>query len=453
MSTLSPALLSKYDVAAPRYTSYPTVPYWTAEQPEADEWLARVFHAFAADREISLYIHLPFCESLCTYCGCNKHITKNHAVEEPYIAAVLKEWKIYRATLPSKPVLRELHLGGGTPTFFHPDQLRYLLETIYADVELPLGPHFSFEAHPNSTSEAHLRTLYDLHFRRVSIGVQDFDDALMQLVNRRQTAEEVIRCTEAARRIGYHSVNYDLIYGLPRQTEAHIQRDADYLEQLRPDRIAFYSYAHVPWLKRSQTAYSEADLPTGAAKRLLYEVGRTRLETIGYREIGMDHFALPTDTLCLALDHGTLHRNFMGYTPMRTRLMIGLGASAIGDTWDAFAQNEKTIAGYQLALQQDRLPLFRGHFLSTQDQRLRRHILRLMTTYQTDWFWPEEQDDDLFAALDRLEPLERDGLVKREPFRLHVTEAGRMFLRNICMAFDAQYWKRQPQGRLFSQAV
>lgn len=450
---MSPVLLSKYDVAAPRYTSYPTVPYWTAEQPDAEIWLAHVSRACEADREISLYIHLPFCESLCTYCGCNKHITKNHAVEMPYIEAVLKEWKIYRAALPGAPILRELHLGGGTPTFFHPDHLRRLLEAILADVKIPLGPQYSFEAHPNSTSKAHLQTLYDLNFRRVSIGVQDFDDNLMQLVNRHQTADEVIRCTEEARATGYHSVNYDLIFGLPRQTPEHILSDAEYLETLRPDRIAFYSYAHVPWLKRSQTAYSEEDLPTGAAKRLLYETGRERLEAMGYREIGMDHFALPTDTLSIALDHGDLHRNFMGYTPMRTRLMIGLGASAIGDTWDAFAQNEKTIAGYQLAIEAGRLPLFRGHFLSTQDMRLRRHILRLMTTYRTDWFWPEEQDDSLAAALERLEPLAGDGLVEIQPFRVQVTEAGRPFLRNICMAFDAQFWARQPEGRLFSQAV
>ena len=450
---MSSLLLSKYDVAAPRYTSYPTVPYWTEEQPDSDQWLSRVHRACTADREISIYIHLPFCESLCTYCGCNKHITKNHAVETPYIQALLREWKIYRAALPGRPVLRELHLGGGTPTFFHPDQLRRLLEAIYEDVELPLGTHFGFEAHPNSTSKAHLRTLYDLHFRRISIGVQDFDDALMELVNRRQTLEEVVRCTDETRTLGYHSVNYDLIYGLPKQTIEHIQRDADHLERLRPDRIAFYSYAHVPWLKRSQTAYSEADLPTGAAKRALYENGRNRLETMGYREIGMDHFALPNDALSIALEHGTLHRNFMGYTPMRTRLMIGLGASAIGDTWDAFAQNEKTIAGYQLAVQAGRLPLYRGHFLSAQDRRLRRHILRLMTTYETDWFWPEEQDDSLAAAVTRLQPLAEDGLVELEPFRVRVTAAGRPFLRNICLAFDAQYWQRQPEGKLFSQAV
>lgn len=446
-------LLSKYDVAAPRYTSYPTVPYWTADKPDPADWMRHVQAAFHEDQEISLYIHLPFCESLCTYCGCNKHITKNHAVEEPYLAAVLKEWKLYRAALPAAPVLRELHLGGGTPTFFHPNHLRELLEAIYADVILPEGMQFSFEAHPNSTTKAHLQTLYDLHFRRISIGVQDFDDEILRLVHRQQTVAEVLQCTADARSMGYDSINYDLIFGLPRQTEAHIQRDADYLEQLRPDRIAFYSYAHVPWLKRSQTAYSEEDLPSGAAKRRLYEVGRERLEAMGYREIGMDHFALPTDSLSIALDHGSLHRNFMGYTPQSTRLMIGLGASAIGDTWDAFAQNEKTIADYQQAVNAGQLPIFRGHFLSEPDQRQRRHILRLMTTYQTHWYATDDQGAELDAALTRLKPLQEDGLVEMVPFSMKITAEGRPFLRNICMAFDAHYWRRQPEGKLFSQAV
>ncbi len=252
-------LFAKYD-AAPRYTSYPTVPYWSDEVFSPENWLQHVQNAFSTDRQISLYIHLPFCESLCTYCGCNKHITKNHAVEHPYIDAVLREWRMYLAALSGKPVLRELHLGGGTPTFFHPDNLRYLLENILRDVEVPENHDFGFEAHPWSTSEEHLKTLYELGFRRISIGVQDFDEDLMKLVNRRQTVESVERCTDEARAIGYESVNYDLIFGLPKQTPAHIREDARHVSRLRPDRIAFYSYAHVPWLKRSQCAYSEADL-------------------------------------------------------------------------------------------------------------------------------------------------------------------------------------------------
>lgn len=450
---MSKDLFAKYDVAAPRYTSYPTVPYWSGAAFPPSDWLQHVQNAFSADRQISLYIHLPFCESLCTYCGCNKHITRNHAVEHPYIETVLREWRMYLAALSGKPVLRELHLGGGTPTFFHPDNLRYLLENILRDVEVPDNHDFGFEAHPWSTTDDHLQTLYDLGFRRISIGVQDFDEDLMKLVNRRQTVESVERCTERARAIGYESVNYDLIFGLPKQTLAHIREDARHVARLRPDRIAFYSYAHVPWLKKSQCAYSEADLPTGAAKRRLYEAGRSWFEADGYAEIGMDHFALPHDSLFKALHDGTLHRNFMGYTPYKTSLMIGLGASAIGDTWDAFAQNEKTIADYERVVNAGTLPVFRGHRLNGEDQRQRQHILNLMTRFETGWSSEEADDEILAAALARLEPLMADGLVERRPFQVRITPEGRNFLRNICMAFDAHYWRRQPEGKLFSQAV
>ena len=453
MFSMNKDLFAKYDVAAPRYTSYPTVPYWSDEAFSPENWLQHVRKAFSTDHQISLYIHLPFCESLCTYCGCNKHITKNHAVEHPYIDAVLREWRTYLAALSGKPVLRELHLGGGTPTFFHPDNLRYLLENILRDVVVPENRDFGFEAHPWSTTAEHLKTLYDLGFRRISIGVQDFDEDLMKLVNRRQTVESVERCTGEARAAGYESVNYDLIFGLPRQTPAHIREDARHVARLRPDRIAFYSYAHVPWLKRSQCAYSEADLPTGAAKRQLYEAGRNWFEADGYAEIGMDHFALTHDSLYKALQNKTLHRNFMGYTPYKTSLMIGLGASAIGDTWDAFAQNEKTIADYQRAVGEGRLPVFRGHRLDEEDQRIRQHILNLMTRFETTWTAEEGGDEVLSAAISRLEPLMADGLVELRPFRVRITPAGRNFLRNICMAFDAHYWRRQPEGKLFSQAV
>lgn len=453
MITVSnPALIAKYDVAAPRYTSYPTVPYWLGEQPDADDWGCHVYDALIADREISLYIHLPFCESLCTYCGCNKHITKNHAVESPYIQAVLAEWNMYRVHFKGlRPVLRELHLGGGTPTFFASAQLRHLLEQIFLDVDIPESPNFAFEAHPWSTTFEHLETLYDLGFKRISLGVQDFDEDLMRLVNRRQTIDSVIFCTENARKVGYDSINYDFIFGLPKQEIHHIHRSADYVARLLPERIAFYSYAHVPWLKKSQTAYSEEDLPVGAAKRALYEVGRERFESMGYQEIGMDHFALPNDSLTTALSQGRLHRNFMGYTTSDNRLTIGLGVSAIGDTWTAFAQNVKTVAEYQdVVLLENRLPLLRGHFLTEEDQLLRRHILNLMTRGNT--FWADALPV-LNTALERLIPMQNDGLVKLSNHGVEVTEIGKPFLRNVCMAFDAHYWERTPEGRLFSQSV
>jgi oxygen-independent coproporphyrinogen III oxidase len=450
MSAPDPVLLSKYDIAAPRYTSYPTVPYWTADPLSAEVWRNRVEEAARKEAAVSLYIHLPYCERLCTYCGCNKHITRNHAVEMPYIEALLKEWTMYRAILPEKLVLKELHLGGGTPTFFAPEALQQLLSRLLETVEVAPDADFGFEAHPWSATPAHLKTLARLGFKRISIGVQDFDERLMEVVNRQQTVQSVVDCTLRARDLGFDSVNYDLIYGLPFQTVEHIQKDAAYLSELRPDRIAFYSYAHVPWLKKSQQAYDENDLPTGAAKRLLYENGRQLLSAQGYEDIGMDHFALPHDRLAHAFRDGSLHRNFMGYTTARTRLMLGLGASAIGDTWNSFAQNEKQITAYMEKVDAGTLPIFRGHLLDDEDQIVRGHILRLMTQYHTQW---NTSHPLLMRVLERLEPLQQDGLVETAGTSVRVTEAGKPFLRNICMAFDARYWARQPEGRLFSQSV
>lgn len=446
-------LLEKYDIAAPRYTSYPTVPYWDSQKLTADSWLRCVKTAAVASPGISLYIHLPYCESLCTYCGCNKHITKNHRVETPYLEAILKEWDIYLHHLPLAPVIREIHLGGGTPTFFTPENLEKLIRGILAGARKSDDFELGFEAHPNSTSEAHLQTLYDLGSRRISIGVQDFDPHILSLINRQQTYEEVAGVTHTARRIGYTSINYDLIFGLPTQQPSHIEDDIEKIKGLRPDRIAFYSYAHVPWIKPSQRAYSEKDLPTGPEKRHLYELGREALEKLGYREIGMDHFALPGDSLTQALDKGTLHRNFMGYTPLYTRLSIGLGASAISDTWDAFMQNEKTVGDYLERIEAGELPILRGHLLNEEDLILRRHILNIMCRFETSWSAPALQHPFLETAIHQLQEMVADGLVELTPFHLKVTTAGRPFLRNICLAFDARFWNKQPEAPLFSKVM
>jgi len=450
---MSLPLLEKYNVPAPRYTSYPTVPYWQEEAPNEAAWKERVIGAFRQHDEISLYIHLPYCESLCTYCGCNKRITKNHEVEAPYIDTVLKEWKIYAELLPGRPVLRELHLGGGTPTFFSPASLERLVSGILADVDLPEDYEFGFEAHPGSTTREHLSTLRELGFSRLSIGVQDFAPEILEIINRRQTLEEVREVTAWARELGYSSLNFDLIFGLPLQTEEHIRRTVAEVNRLRPERIAFYSYAHVPWIKPSQRAYSEADLPKGKEKRALYELGRELLESGGYVEIGMDHFALPHDSLYRAMEFGTLHRNFMGYTPFYSRLSIALGASSISDSWDAYVQNEKRIEPYRERVERGELPIIRGHLLSEEDQVLRKHILNIMCRMETHWAKSEHQCAALFEGLERMEELEMDGLLRRHPYRLEVTPKGRPFIRNICMALDARYWRNQPEGSLFSQVV
>ncbi len=447
MST--PNLLEKYDIPAPRYTSYPTVPYWEAENMPENEWMEQVVQVFEKDQHLSLYIHLPFCEKLCTYCGCNKHITRNHAVESPYIQSVLAEWNMYLERLPGRPVLSELHLGGGTPTFFHPEHLRQLLESIFETADIALEHEFSFEAHPSSTSREHLEVLYELGFRRVSIGVQDVDEEILRVINRFQTIEQVSFVTETARSLGYESVNFDLIFGLPFQKQEHIVRTMELLAEWRPDRIAFYSYAHVPWLKNGQRAFDEKDLPDTVAKRALYETGKKMLEALGYHDVGMDHFALETDALYQSAQTGALHRNFMGYTPLYTPLCIGLGASAIGDTFGAFAQNLKTVVEYQAAIAAGELPLLRGHFLTEADKTNRLHILNLMCRYQTSW----QAEDDREMILARLAEPIADGLVNIGPNGVQVTEPGKGFLRNICLAFDARYWSNTPSGRVFSRAV
>jgi oxygen-independent coproporphyrinogen-3 oxidase len=288
-------LLEKYNTAVPRYTSYPTVPFWNDIAPTQEKWKEIVKQTFLSKNEtegISLYIHLPFCESLCTYCGCNTRITINHKVETPYINAVLKEWSLYLELFGTKPYIKELHLGGGTPTFFNPIRLKQLIESILSSSVLCRDAELSFEAHPNNTSDEHLNSLYQLGFRRLSLGIQDFDEDVQHIINRVQSYESVKYVTDKAREIGYTSINFDLIYGLPLQTERSVRRTIEKVIQLRPDRISFYSYAHVPWLKPGQRQFTEQDLPEVNTKRKLYENGREAFEKAGYTEIGMDHFAI-----------------------------------------------------------------------------------------------------------------------------------------------------------------
>jgi oxygen-independent coproporphyrinogen-3 oxidase len=338
-------LLFKYNTPGPRYTSYPTVPYWQKTPPTQENWQKLAADAFQISNEkegISLYIHLPFCESLCTYCGCNTRITVNHAVETKYINAVLKEWEMYLATFgEQKPVIREIHLGGGTPTFFSPEHLKILNLGLLKDAIVHPKAQFSFEAHPGNTTEAHLQTLFEVGFRRISIGVQDFNPIVLAIINRQQSYEQVKWLTLRAREIGYTSVNYDVVYGLPFQKACYMMETMHRVVQLKPDRIAFYSYAHVPWIKPGQRNFTEKDLPDADKKMAIYETGRNVLELAGYQDIGMDHFSLQTDSLYKAQQESRLHRNFMGYTDMHTRLLIGLGASAISDSWDGYVQNEK----------------------------------------------------------------------------------------------------------------
>lgn len=454
---MSVSLIQKYNVPGPRYTSYPTVPYWEEELFSIDKWKQTFVQSFQesnAKEGISLYIHLPFCESLCTFCGCNKRITKNHGVEHPYIAAVLKEWNLYCDLFPEQPIIKEIHLGGGTPTFFSPENLETLINGIFKRAVKAKEHEFSFEGHPNNTSRRHLQTLYDLGFRRVSFGVQDYSEKVQHAIHRIQPFHNVAKVTFWAKEIGYTSVGHDLIFGLPFQTLNDVIDTIDKTNSLQPDRLAFYSYAHVPWIKgNGQRGFKGEDLPKDDEKRQLYEAGKNRLAQNNYHEIGMDHFALESDSMYKSFTEGKLHRNFMGYTSSKTQLMIGLGVSSISDSWYSFAQNEKTIEDYYTKLEQNELPVFRGHILTNEDLIIRKHILNLMCQFTTSWknesaFFPE-----LPEIIHQLHEMEHDGLIEISNTTITVTEKGKPFVRNLCMAFDLRLKRNAPQTQLFSMTV
>lgn len=445
-------LVEKYNVAVPRYTSYPAVPLWDNKELDPSAWMQTVLKAFEDDQELSLYIHLPYCESLCTYCGCNKHITKNHLLEEPYVKAVLKEWSMYTSRFPHKPVLREIHLGGGTPTFFSPENLQTLIEGILASAEVAKFHSFSFEAHPFSTTDAHLETLHQLGFNRLSLGIQDFDPKILSLINRFQTEEQVQHIVSKAREIGYESINFDLIYGLPQQNEGNIHRNLDWVARLKPDRIAFYSYAHVPGVAPSQRAYNEDDLPKGQAKWNLYQAGAEGFLRMGYKEIGMDHFALPEDALAVSAAKHQLHRNFMGYTPHHTKLVIALGASSISDAWSGFVQNEKKLKDYLRRVNAEDLPpICKSHCHTEEDLQVRAKLLHLICHFEGEWLNDRAYFDHFLKPRFRL--LEADGLVRLFPYQVKVTRKGQAFIRNVCSVLDRRLSVQQLHKPTFSKAV
>ncbi|WP_345007437.1 oxygen-independent coproporphyrinogen III oxidase [Snuella lapsa] len=450
-------LINKYNVAGPRYTSYPTVPYWNNDTYSLKHWKSSLITSFKesnAKEGISLYIHLPFCESLCTFCGCNKRITKQHSVESPYIDAVLKEWSLYLALFDEKPIIKELHLGGGTPTFFSPDNLKRLIQGILNKSVLAEAYEFSFEGHPNNTTREHLQALYDVGFRRVSYGVQDYNETVQKAIHRIQPFENVKRATELAREMGYTSIGHDIIFGLPFQTLDHVQETILKTKALLPDRLAFYSYAHVPWIKgNGQRGFKDSDLPSAALKREQYELGKALLTQVGYHEIGMDHFALATDSLYKSMQNGGLHRNFMGYTASKTQAMIGLGVSSISDSWYGFSQNVKGLESYYHLLRENMLPVYRGHILNDEDLVIRKHILNLMCRFKTSWTDDRLYFSELPEVLIRLKEMEADGLLHITSQTIEVTEKGQPFVRNICMAFDLLLQRKQPDVQLFSMTV
>jgi oxygen-independent coproporphyrinogen-3 oxidase len=444
-------LFAKYDVPMPRYTSYPTVPQWH-RTPTPDEWTTSLARATSeTDASMAVYVHVPFCESLCTFCGCNTVTTRDHGREVPYVDLVLQELDTHLAAVPSlaSTPVRQIHLGGGTPTFLSAESLGRLADGILSRVPVR-GDVFegAVEVDPRVTTAAQLEALAARGFRRVSLGVQDIDPEVQRLVNRVQPLAQTLQICGAARRLGYESINFDLIYGLPGQTQASMTTLIREVLALAPDRLAVYSFARVPWIKPAQRKFRDDQVPAGAAKRALYDVAREGLREAGYIEIGMDHFALPHDALARAAQQGGLHRNFMGYTDVRTKTLVGLGVSAISETADVYHQNEKILTSYERRVRAGEIPTLRGHVLSPEDRRRRTKIAALMTS-----FGVRLDSHEAASAPVALESLLEDGLVQLDGDTLTIPVEGRPFLRNAASFFDEYLAREKPAGPIYSSSV
>lgn len=437
MTPLPPELLARHAAPGPRYTSYPTVMHWGAA-PAAEAWLAALAASLAGPQACAgLYVHIPFCQSLCTFCGCNMRLVRNHALAAPYVETVLKEFGLYRAGMGAGALtLGELHLGGGSPSYLPAAVLDRLLDGILAHATAAPDADLAFEADPRNTTREQLAVLRRHGFNRLSIGVQDFDQRVLEIVNRVQTETQVRALADTARELGFAHVGVDLIYGLPLQTTDSLRNTFDTLRRLRPERVSFLPYAHVPWIKPSQRRYTEADLPDTGLRQQLFQLGRAELGDAGYVEIGFDQYALPTDPLAVALASGRLQRSFMGFSASRTDALLGLGASAIGAARTAYAQNEKGLQQYEARLAAGELPLQRGYQLTAEDLRIRALLWDLFTTSgatptaedrAAEW-WPETARE--------LEALAGDGLLALAADRITLRPAGRAFLRQLGVAFD-----------------
>ncbi len=441
----------EYDRAIPRYTSYPTVPAWDTEGFSPKTWLS----ALSDEKKVKLYVHLPYCEQLCTYCGCNKRITVNHAVEAPYIDVVLKEWELWKAKLPADLAIEEIHLGGGTPTFFSTTMLSKLIKGLTKGVKV-IHPNYSVELHPAVTSLEQVHTLYDLGFRRFSIGVQCSDNKVLKAINRFQTLTQISRITTEIRSLAGTSINWDLVYGLPNQTFASIADTLEWVAQFKPDRIAWYGYAHVPWKSKAQRGFSDADLPSPTTRFQMQELGAQKLEAMGYQAIGIDHFALPTDELAIAYNTGVLNRNFMGYTHSQPGTIVGLGCSSISESWAGFAQNEPNVEAYIEHINNGNFALVKGHLHTEADRKIGKHITSLMCMGKTSFTISEEHEEWFWPFRQRTNFLENDGLVRWEngPATLVIPKRGNIFARLVAFQLDLRYWENAQQTRQqFSKAV
>jgi oxygen-independent coproporphyrinogen III oxidase len=447
---VTPELLRRLEVAAPRYTSYPTVPVWSDRFSAIDHASALRQAGAAAGEPLSLYIHIPFCRELCSYCGCNVVITRDPSRVERYMAAVARELALVADLLGARRWVSRLHLGGGTPTFLDERQLSALWSAITSQFVIDTGAELAVEIDPVVTRPEQLSLLGRLGFNRLSMGVQDFDPTVQQAVNRIQSVEETAAAMAHARQSGFGSINIDLIYGLPHQTVASFGRTMDQVVALAPDRVACFSFAYVPSVRPNQRRLPQAAIPTGADKIALFETAQERLGAAGFVAIGMDHFARPEDELARAQAERRLWRDFQGYTTRRASVTVAVGASGISDFNGAYAQNEHALGKYEAAIAAGRLATVKGMWLDADDVRRRDVIVQLMCN---GWVDLGADGERYFAReLDALEPLCADGLVATRGRQVALTDLGRRFVRNVAMVFDA-HLHRDGARPTFSAAV
>ncbi len=442
-------LIKRYDLAGPRYTSYPTAPQFKALENDS-AWRNAMLQSNQKGAPLSIYVHIPFCDTVCYYCGCNKIVTANKARAEPYLAALHKEIAMQARFVDKGRPLNQLHWGGGTPTYISNQQMTDLMEAI--DQHFPLlsddSGEYSIEIHPQTVDPERMGFLRKLGFNRVSLGVQDFDSNVQQAVNRFNSEAEVESLLEASRALGFQSLSMDLIYGLPRQTEASFNKTLNKIIAMRPNRLSLFNYAHMPHLFKVQNQIDSRELPEPQEKLRILHNSIEQLVAAGYVYIGMDHFALPDDELTLAQERGVLQRNFQGYATHGNCDLLAFGVSSINCVDNAFFQNHKDINDYQAALDQNQLPLSKG-IVMTRDDQVRRHVInRLICQFELDFTEVETQFGivfrDYFAKeLDQLKPLIDDGLGRWLDHGVQILNSGRLLIRRICMVFDAYLQNRE----------
>ena len=460
MSFLTPELLTRFDVPGPRYTSYPTADRFVEAFTQEDFLQALTLRNQGLgqkNKPLSIYVHIPFCESLCYYCACNKIITKHHEKAEPYLRYLAKEVELYTSAMGMGQSVSQLHLGGGTPTFLSNDELRELMSVLKRSFNFVAGGEYSVEVDPRTVNHERMALLYELGFNRLSFGVQDFDPEVQKAVHRIQPVEKVFDLVASARQLGFESVNVDLIYGLPKQTPESFDRTVQQINALRPDRIALYAYAHLPERFKPQRRILASELPVASSKIAMLSRSMDALMNAGYVYVGMDHFALPEDSLAVAKRQGRLHRNFQGYSTQPDCDLIALGVSSIGRIGATYSQNAKTLEEYYDALDHGQFPVVRGLALSRDDLVRRAVIMALMCQGQVQFesinlAYLVDFSSYFAKELESLGALQEQGMVVVDDQGIQVTAQGWFFVRAVAMVFD-RYLQTDRTRAKFSKII